>query len=111
MPIRRVDAVLLDSPDAPRLAAFYRDCLGLPLREERHGGPVHFACDLDGLHFAIHTKAGGGAPRMSISFEVDDVDALAAGLKDVLEIAPHDRPYGRLAAVRDPDGHLVYLHR
>ena len=112
MPIRRVDAVLIDSPDAPRLAAFYRDRLGLPLVEELHGGPPHWACGLEGLHFAIHTKDVKGAARpVALSFQVDDVDALAAALSDVLEMAPQDRPYGRLAAVRDPDGNLIYLHR
>ena len=40
--IEFLSAILLTSPDAARLAAFYRDVVGLPLEEERHG---IFDCD------------------------------------------------------------------
>lgn len=112
---RRVDALLLDSSNAAELVRFYRDRLGIPLVEERHGSDPHWACFLEGVHFAIHAKAGlAGAPRaVQISFEVEDVDAAVAELRAAgvtIEQEPVTRPYGRLAAVRDPDGNLVYLH-
>ena len=117
MKIKRVDAILLRTPQLAAMAQFYCG-LGLPLTEEDHGPePVHWGCFLAGLHFAIHPAPVGG-PRPSasteISFEVEDVDAAieelrAAGVEVVEEA--HDRPFGRLAAVADPDGNRVYLHR
>lgn len=112
----RIDAVLLDSSRAKELVGFYRDQLGIPLEEERHGSEPHWGCFLSGIHFAIHQKEGlSGAPRNAgLSFEVDDVDRAVERLRGAgltIDLEPHDRPYGRLAAVKDPDGNVVYLHR
>jgi predicted enzyme related to lactoylglutathione lyase len=116
MTVKKIDAVLLDSSRAEDLVAFYRDRLGVPLEEERHGSELHWGCMLAGVHFAVHQKDGlAGAPRTTaLSFEVDDVDAAVARLRKAgvaIDLEPHDRPYGRLAAVQDPDGNVVYLHR
>lgn len=116
MTVTRIDAVLLDSSRAEDLVRFYRDRLGIPLEEERHGGEPHWGCMLAGVHFAIHPKDGlAGAPRnAALSFEVDDVDAAIEQFRKAgvtIDLEPHDRPYGRLAAVRDPDGNVVYVHR
>lgn len=114
--LKGINAVLIDSPDAARLAAFYRDRLGIPLEEERHGSEPHWACFLGNLHFAIHQANGTstGSRSVAISFEAADVDGLVASLRSdgiPIEQEPQDRPFGRLAGVRDPDGNLVYLHR
>ncbi|HEX9548277.1 MAG TPA: hypothetical protein VF942_13135, partial [Acidimicrobiales bacterium] len=43
--IEYLSAVLITSPKPERLAAFYRDILGIPLAEERHGNaPLHYGC-------------------------------------------------------------------
>lgn len=112
----RIDAVLLDSSQAEELVGFYRDKLGIPLEEERHGSERHWGCFLSGVHFAIHQRDGlSAAPRhASLSFEVGDVDVAVRRLRKAgvaIDLEPHDRPYGRLAAVKDPDGNVVYLHR
>lgn len=40
-------AVLLVSRDAPRLAAFYRDVLNVPLKDEEHDDTeLHYGCTL-----------------------------------------------------------------
>jgi len=116
MTVNKIDAVLLDSSRAEELVAFYRDRLGVPLEEERHGSERHWGCMLAGVHFAVHQKDGlSGAPRnAALSFEVNDVDATVDRLRKggvAIDLEPHDRPYGRLAAVKDPDGNVVYLHR
>ena len=116
MSVTRIDAVLLDSSQAEGLVAFYRDRLGIPLEEERHGPERHWGCLLSGVHFAIHQRDGleGKPGTASVSFEVADVDATVERLRHaavMIDLEPHDRPYGRLAAVKDPDGNLVYLHR
>lgn len=115
MRVGAIDAVMLDSPDEARLAGFYRDELGVPLEEERHGSELHWGCFVAGVHFAIHevteTSAAGG---FRLSFQVDDVDLAISELRSrgvAIVDEPHDRPFGRIAAVADPDGNTVYLHR
>jgi len=115
MNAKRIDAVLLDSPKAEALAAFYRDRLGIPFEEERHGSAPHWACFLGGVHFAIHQKDGaaGAVRNVSLSFEVADVDSAVERLQKqgvLIHLQPANRPYGRLAAIKDPNGNLVYLH-
>jgi predicted enzyme related to lactoylglutathione lyase len=115
MPISALNAVLIDTRDVKRLVAFYRDRLGLPLREESHGSAPHWGCFLAGLHFAVHEERDAAqSSRVAISFAVDDVDQAIAELRQggvTIVEEPVDRPYGRLASVRDPDGNLVYLHK
>ena len=114
MPVTSINAVLIDSRDALRMVGFYRDLLGLPLAEERHGSAPHWACHLASLHVAIHhDPAARSGSAIAISFAVDDVDTMVLSLRRAgiaIDQEPCDRPYGRLAAVRDPDGNLVYLH-
>lgn len=55
-----VSALLLISPNAADLASFHRGVLDLPLAEEVHEGVLlHYACDLGGVHFAIHPSKEG----------------------------------------------------
>ena len=115
---RRIDAVLIRLSNAQQLVAFYRDVIGLPLKDESHNGAeLHWGCFLDGVHFAIHESRfppGQLCSRFSLSFEVDDVDQVISELRAQqipVHMEPHDRPFGRLAAVTDPDGNLVYLHK
>ena len=57
--IDRVTAILLISPDPQALADFYRAALGLPLEDEEHPGvPLHYGCDIGGVHLAIHSSGG-----------------------------------------------------
>lgn len=110
-----LNAVLIETRDAQRLVGFYRDRLGLPLREETHGSAPHGACFLGGMHFAIHHNPQAAvASRIAISFAVDAVDTAVDELRRSgvpIDQEPVDRPFGRLAAVCDPDGNLVYLHQ
>jgi len=112
---KKINALLINSGKAEALVSFYRDLLGIPLEEERHGSDLHWGCDFDGLHFAIHQVPAekAGPASIAISFEVDGVDELFNELKEQgveIESEPEDRPFGRLAGIRDPDGNLVYLH-
>src|SRR5690606_23231523 len=114
--VKQINAVLIDSPQGPQLFEFYRDRLGIPLQEERHGSELHWGCFLNGVHFAIHHKPNLKVSNkpVAISFEVQEVDDFFNRLKTqgvLVEHEPIDRPFGRLAAVRDPDGNVVYLHK
>ena len=115
-PIEFLSAVLVVSANPPRLAAFYRDVIGIPLREEQHGGSrAHWGCNLGDLHFAIHPvdtfpdrRSGVGAVKLA--FTVFDVKALARRLEESgvpLLYPPHDTGFFVSIAIEDPDGNLV----
>lgn len=112
-------AVLIVSKNAPRLAAFYRDVLGFPLEDEKHGNTeLHYGCEVGDIHFAIHPfenfedqEPGVGA--IKLAFEVFDMDALlkrlsAHDIKPLYEPKPMGG-IGKITAVRDPDGNLIEL--
>ena len=116
-----LDALVLTCADLDASRAFYA-ALGLPLVAEDHGGgPLHYACELGPLHFALFAaRAPGAAPARGEAgaglpgFQVTSVEdafaaALAAGGVSVQE--PDDFPWGRRALVRDPDGRVVELNR
>jgi catechol 2,3-dioxygenase-like lactoylglutathione lyase family enzyme len=114
--IEFVSAVLLLSRDPERLAAFYRDALGLPLAKERHGASrPHFGCELGDIHFAIHPadEAGStGTGAVKLAFFVFDLDGLVRSLEEHgVDLLYPPRQLGdadsRITAVRDPDGNEI----
>lgn len=122
-PIDELASVILFAADVERTAAFYR-AIGLPLTLERHGnGPVHHTCSLGPTHVAIFgaqadaTATGEPAPHRSpgaqfFGLTVRDLDralAAATGTGATVEQEPQDKPWGRRALVRDPDGRVVEL--
>ncbi len=79
MSIESFAGVILISPFAERLRDFYADVLQLPLEDEVHEGvPLHYACDLDACHFAIHPADGwpgvatANAQSPVVLFNTDD---------------------------------------
>jgi catechol-2,3-dioxygenase len=116
MLIDGVTAILLISPDARSLAAFYRDTLGLPLEDEEHEGiPLHYGCDVGGVHLAIHPNAGApgvatrNAQSPAIVFGTSSVKAVAERLaaSGVDVKGPTDHGFGLVVSFRDPDGNFV----
>jgi len=116
--IRDVKSIVLTSDDIDRTAAFYRDVLQLPLESEQHGGTArHYACQVGGMHLAIHdratfwlpTAAAPGAPDVVVSFTVEDLDAFLAHLGSLNIEVQARRNIGPMAFVslRDPDGRHV----
>lgn len=110
--------VLLVSKDPARLAAFYRDALGIPLEEEQHGDTLpHWGATLGELHFAIHPiedfpDGESGVGAVKLAFTVFDVRAKVASLREAgvaIFREPHDTGFFVSAMVRDPDGNLVEL--
>jgi catechol 2,3-dioxygenase-like lactoylglutathione lyase family enzyme len=115
-PIEFLSAVLLVSADPARLAAFYRDVVGIPLAKEEHGNTrPHWGCDLGEVHFAIHPvetfpdrQSGVGA--IKLAFTVFDIDALVQRLAQAgvaLLYPPRDTGFFWSTAIRDPDGNLI----
>jgi predicted enzyme related to lactoylglutathione lyase len=116
--IESVGALLLISDDAERLAAFYRNALGLPVEDEVHDGvPLHYGCELGSLHFAIHPSDGWPGQRATqaqspvIVFYTADVEAVYRRLTDngVAATPPFDHGFAIMTAFRDPDGHNVQV--
>jgi catechol 2,3-dioxygenase-like lactoylglutathione lyase family enzyme len=117
--LRFLSGIILVSAEPARLVGFYRDILGVPLAEERHGdSEPHWACELGDVHFAIHPAADyPGEPTVpgstKIAFMVFELDPLVAWLADNgIELDYPPVAFGtesRITAVRDPDGNLVEL--
>jgi catechol 2,3-dioxygenase-like lactoylglutathione lyase family enzyme len=113
-------AVLIVSRDAPRLAWFYRDALGLPLRDESHADApgLHFGCQLGQVHFAVHPpenfplapESGSGGVRFALN--VDDIASWTRRLEErgvELLFGPLDLGWSQMLGFRDPDGNYVEL--
>lgn len=107
-------AVLLTCNDLSSSVRFYR-ALGLDLKETRHGGPVHFACALSGVHFALYPDDGTEQTlqgRNQLGFMVSNLDSVLSSLKTVgarVISPPQPKPWGITAVVLDPDGRKLEL--
>jgi len=118
MLIDGISAILLISPSAKELARFYRDTLGLPLVDEVHEGiPLHYACELGGVHFAIHPAEGWpGTPTRDaqspvIALRTSDAKMVAQRLRasGFKAAGPYDHGFAQVVTFRDPDGNHVEI--
>jgi len=102
--------------------AFYR-AVGLTLDDEDHGyGPVHYATDIGGVHFALFDAgpASGRAPRWRDAgssfpgFYVTSLDDAVAALavQGAHVVNAHEvRDWGCRVIVEDPDGRPVEINQ
>ncbi len=111
-----LSAVLLISKNPERLAAFYRDVVGLPIEEEDHGeSEKHYGCELGDLHFAIHPienfkGTGHGTGSIKIAFTVFDIESFVKSIQEKglkVEYAPRDVGFAKMTALTDPDGNYI----
>lgn len=114
--IEFLSAVLIVSENPARLAEFYRDVVGVPLKDETHGTSLpHYGCNLGDTHFAIHPlqtfpdrRHGVGAIKLALS--VFDLNAVVARMKSrgvKLLYPPHDTGFFISTAINDPDGNYL----
>lgn len=109
--------VLLVSKDPERLVTFYREVLGIPLKDEAHNQlRQHWGCQLGDLHFAIHpvenfqedTASGVGAVKLALN--IFDLEAFVTDLqgKGLELLYPlEDLGWSKMTAIRDPDGNYL----
>ena len=118
MLIDSVGALLLISDDAAGLASFYRSALGLPLEDEVHEDvPLHYGCEIGGVHFAIHPSEdwpGERTPNAQspvIVLYTSDIQAVYERLvaNGVEATPPFDHGFAVLTAFEDPDGNNVQV--
>ncbi len=112
--IEGVNAILISSPDVERLAAFYRDQVGIPLKVNDHGSGLHAEAEVGDTHFAIFPGEPAKGPHpIAFSLHVDDIDAEYLTLsKRGVRFAGPPEPMefgGVVARFRDPDGNGVCL--
>jgi lactoylglutathione lyase len=116
-------SVIVFVEDVARSLAFYEDALGAELDHFDDDGS--YGELKDGIGFAAHwqvekhhdlsfhrNEADGLPGGFELDLAVDDVDgafakALDAGATAVWE--PREKPWGRSALIRDPDGVFVHL--
>jgi predicted enzyme related to lactoylglutathione lyase len=111
----RLIFVALRVRDLEASARFYREAIGIPLRdpggvgEETHREYSWTAGEY--FHFALFPATPGAETRsIELSFYVDDFDrahARAAAAGAEVASMPQDQPWGRTASFRDPDGNVV----
>lgn len=105
---------MLVSANLPRSRDFYRDVLGLKVRNDSPGW-IDFQLGGSaalGLHPPTDDVAVSPG-SLQLGFEVDDVDsfiedARAKGVSVVME--PFDESFGRLSLILDPDGYTVQVY-
>ena len=115
MKITTASLLVIRAADIHAALAFYQ-ALGLSFTPEQHGaGPLHHACDLDGLVFEIYPlKAGVSNAQDStmLGFRVASLEQTLAALKE-LGVEPKapvkTADWGRFVNVVDGDGRTVQL--
>jgi len=103
--------IMLMVNDIPATVKFYSEGLGLTVKMSSPGwAELDAGGTTIALHAAEHTYSSGDTPILS--FHVDDVYAMLAKLEEMgakLEGRVREPSFGKVAAVRTPDGHLLSL--
>lgn len=110
-----MESILLFSQSAKKLAAFYRDVVGLKMTFEGVMGESEevYEFKLKGMTLNIldHSDISGKAKepkRFMMNLEVDDIEEEVARLKKkkvrVIADTYHIQDYGYIATFEDPDG-------
>jgi predicted enzyme related to lactoylglutathione lyase len=119
--IRGIEAILLSSEDAPALAKFYEEIVGLPIKEEYEvgTGETYFEMKIgegSALYINSHSEVKGKTKepaRVMINFEVDNIEKESeriekAGVKNIQKVY-HIEGYGFVSTWEDPDGNYFQL--
>jgi lactoylglutathione lyase len=114
---KRVGAAILLVENMERSIAFYRDILGMKIKEDLPDW-VEFVNESQRAVLALHsvrrksTRSSRSPPNMLIGFNVNDIEYVCKDLekKNVKfhkKLTPES--FGRHAIIEDPDGHLISI--
>lgn len=102
--------VMLMVNDVKTAAKFYSEGLGLPIKKN---SPAWAELDAGGTTIALHAAEGAnGGSSPILSFQVEDVENSVKTLESLgatLEGRIREPSFGKVAAMRTPDGHLLSL--
>jgi lactoylglutathione lyase len=115
-----IASIVLYSNNAAELTSFY-EAAGAALEREQHDdGPVHFAVEIGGVHFAIYQAEGDAVVaahrepgEVFVGFYVDSLDSVVSAMASngVLPVTRHEQmPWGCRILFRDPDGRTVEIN-
>jgi lactoylglutathione lyase len=108
----RIGAVILLVSDMKRSTRFYRDVLGMKLKEQSKDW-TEFS--KRGTVLALHPSKKKRIKRnnsMLVGFNVSDFDDVVNGLKKKkvkFYKKPREESFGKHAIIQDPDGHLISI--
>jgi lactoylglutathione lyase len=108
----RIGAVILLVSDMKRSTRFYRDVLGMELREKSKDW-TEFS--KQGTVLALHPSKKKRIKKnnsMLVGFSVSDFDDVCKGLKKKrvkFYKKPTEEHFGKHAIIQDPDGHLISI--
>ena len=108
----RIGAVILLASDMKRSTRFYRDVLGMELKEQSKDW-TEFS--KRGTVLALHPSKKKRIKRnnsMLVGFSVSDFDDVVNGLKKKkvkFYKKPREESFGKHAIIQDPDGHLISI--
>lgn len=108
----RIGAVILLVSDMKRSTRFYRDILGMELKEQSKDW-TEFS--KRGTVLALHPSKKKRIKRnnsMLVGFSVSDFDDVVNGLKKKkvkFYKKPREESFGKHTIIQDPDGHLISI--
>ena len=114
--IKALEAVLIGSEDAGKLAKFYKETVGLKQTMEMElgeEGQKGYDFELEGANLYIldHSDVKGKSKdpsRVMFNLEVDDIEKETKRLKDagvkMVQDVYHVEGYGLITTFQDPDG-------
>jgi catechol 2,3-dioxygenase-like lactoylglutathione lyase family enzyme len=108
----RIGAVILLVSDLKKSVKFYRDVLGMEMKEKSKDW-VEFSTR--GTVIALHPSRRKRFKKnnsMLVGFSVSDFDDVCSGLKKKrvkFYKKPKQESFGKHAIIQDPDGHLISI--
>lgn len=109
--IKGLTYVIVTTDDVPRARRFYKEQLGLSTEDDM-GDEFSQFTTREGTMWAIMRRPEHAAERSAeLYLQVDNVDDTyktwrARGVETLAE--PHDEPFGRSFAFKDPDGRVLH---
>ena len=112
--IKGLTYAIVTTQDVPRARRFYAEKLGLGLEDDMGDEFSQFTTRDGSMWAVMQAPPHQPPPGVDLYLQVEDVDRAHAlwkerGVETVTE--PHDEPFGRTFAFKDPDGRVLHAWR